>query len=151
MIRDNRPPRQPLFWAAVVFSMGLWMGERAWRPPSWWVLAIGAFIFASSFFLPTREWLAKTLSLGAWFLLGALLIQVRDQRLDELQSTNPQIAAFADGSSVLLPDTLFARDMRRRPIRGRFVNLLMLKRRRLLVAERLRRYGPVCDLRFVSI
>jgi competence protein ComEC len=102
MVRDNRPPRQPLFWAAVVFSLGLWMGERAWRPPSWWVIAIVAFIFASSFFLPTREWLAKTLSLGAWFLLGALLIQVRDQRLGELQSTKPQIAAFADGSSVLL-------------------------------------------------
>jgi competence protein ComEC len=102
MFRNQKPPRQPLFWAAVVFSLGVWMGERAWRPPSWWVIAIGAFVFSAAWFLRKREWLAKALSLGAWFLLGALLIQVRDQRLDKLQSTDPQIAAFADGRTVLL-------------------------------------------------
>ena len=26
MTHDRKPPRQPLFWAALVFSLGLWTG-----------------------------------------------------------------------------------------------------------------------------
>jgi len=74
MTRDRKPPRQPLFWAALAFSLGLWTGSRAWRPPSWWVIAVVAFVFAASWFLPKRPWLAQALSLGAWLLLGAFLI-----------------------------------------------------------------------------
>ena len=77
MMHDHNPPPQPLFWAALAFSLGLWTGLRAWRPPSWWVIAFVAFVFAASWFLPKRAWLAKGLALGAWFLLGAFLIQIR--------------------------------------------------------------------------
>ena len=39
--RDLRkPPRQPLFWGALAFALGLWIGVRAWRPPLWWVIAV---------------------------------------------------------------------------------------------------------------
>jgi hypothetical protein len=65
MTRDHKPPRQPLFWAAVAFSLGLWTGVRAWRPASWWVIAVVAFVFAASWFLSKRAGLAKALSLGA--------------------------------------------------------------------------------------
>jgi len=95
MTRDRNPPRQPLFWAALVFSVGLWTGVRAWRPPSWWMIAVVVFVFAASFFLSQRAWLAKTLSLGTWFLLGAFLIQIRGQRADD-----PRILALADGRAV---------------------------------------------------
>src|SRR5208282_2709279 len=108
MTHDRKPPRQPLFWAALVFSLGLWTGVRAWRPPSWWVVAIVAFVFAASWFVPKRSWLAKALSLGAWFLLGAFLIQVRGQRPDELRPDNARILTLADGRAV----TLTARVMR---------------------------------------
>jgi len=94
---DDRPPRQPLFWAALAFSLGLWTGVRAWRPPSWWVIAVVAFVFAASWFLPKRAWLAKALSLGAWFLLGALLIQIRGQHPGD-----PHILTLADGRAVTL-------------------------------------------------
>jgi len=67
MMRNHKPPRQPLFWVALAFSLGLWTGVRAWRPPSWWVIAILAFVFAALWFLANRAWLAKALSLGAWF------------------------------------------------------------------------------------
>src|ERR1039457_5758986 len=97
MTHKRKPPRQPLFWAALAFSLGLWTGVRAWRPPSWWVIAVVAFVFAASWFLPRRAWLAKALSLGAWFLLGAFLIQIRGQRQDD-----PRILALADGSVVTL-------------------------------------------------
>jgi|CZKY01.1.fsa_nt_gi competence protein ComEC len=97
MTHKRKPPRQPLFWAALAFSLGLWTGVRAWRPPSWWVIAVVAFVFAASWFLPRRAWLAKALSLGAWFLLGAFLIQIRGQRQDD-----PRILALADGRAVTL-------------------------------------------------
>jgi competence protein ComEC len=97
MMRNQNPPRQPLFWAALVFSLGLWTGVRAWRPPSWWVIAVVAFVLAASWFLAKRAWLAKALSLGAWFLLGALLIQIRGQ-----QPVDAHILTLADGRAVTL-------------------------------------------------
>lgn len=102
MTHDRKPPRQPLFWAALAFSLGLWMGVRAWRPPSWWVIAVVAFVFAASWFLSKRAWLAKALSLGAWILLGAFLIQVRGQRTDKLQQGDARILALSDGREVTL-------------------------------------------------
>src|ERR1700691_4238582 len=100
MTRDREPPRQPLFWAAVTFSLGLWTGARAWRPPSWWVIAVVAFVFAALWFLRRRAWLSKALCLGAWFLLGAFLIQIRGQRPDQSQNDNARILALADGREV---------------------------------------------------
>jgi hypothetical protein len=104
---DLKPPRQPLFWAAIAFSLGLWTGVRAWRPPSWWVIAVVAFVFAASWFLPKRAWLSKVLSFGAWFLLGAFLIQVRELRPNELQSDNARIMALSDGRAVTLTARVF--------------------------------------------
>ena len=102
MTRNPNPPRQPLFWAALAFSLGLWTGLRAWRPPSWWVIAVVAFVFAALWFLARRAWLAKALSLGTWFLLGAFLIQVRSQPPDEQQRDASRILAVADGREVTL-------------------------------------------------
>ncbi len=102
MTHDRKPPRQPLFWAALAFSLGLWMGVGAWRPPSWWVIAVVAFVFAASWFLSKRAWLAKALSLGVWVLLGAFLIQVRGQRTDKLQQNDARILALSDGGEVTL-------------------------------------------------
>ena len=97
MTRDQKPPRQPLFWAALAFSLGLWMGARAWRPPSWWGIAVVAFVLAASWFLARRAWLAKALAFGVWVLLGAFLIQIRGQTPDD-----PRIFALADGRVVTL-------------------------------------------------
>ncbi|MGA2966307.1 MAG: ComEC/Rec2 family competence protein [Terriglobales bacterium] len=102
MMRDHKPPRQPLFWAALAFSAGLWTGVRAWRPPSWWVIAVVAFVLAASWFLRKRAWLARTLSFGAWFLLGAFLIQVRSHPADGLQQNDAGIFTLADGREVTL-------------------------------------------------
>jgi competence protein ComEC len=102
MTHEQNPPRQPLFWAALVFSLGLWTGARAWRPPSWWVIAVAAFVFGASWFLSKRGWLAKALSLGAWFLLGAFLIQVQAQRPDENYRDDARLLELADGRPVVL-------------------------------------------------
>jgi Domain of unknown function (DUF4131) len=102
MRHERNPPRQPLFWGAVAFSLGLWMGERAWRPASWWVMAVVAFVLAAVFFLSKRAWLGKTLALGVWFLLGAFLIQVRGVRSDEVRQDGARILALSDGRVVML-------------------------------------------------
>ena len=86
----------------MAFSLGLWVGVRAWRPPLWWVIAVAVFVFAASWFLRKRAWLAKALSLGAWVLLGALLIQVRGQRPDEPSQDGARLFALADGRPVVL-------------------------------------------------
>ncbi len=102
MTHDRNPSRQPLFWAALAFSLGLWTGVHAWRPPLWWVIAVVVFVLASSWYLAQRAWLAKALALGAWFLLGAFLIQVRGQTPRELHRDNARILALADGRTVTL-------------------------------------------------
>jgi competence protein ComEC len=107
MTNERKPPRQPLFWASLAFSLGLWTGVRAWRPPSWWAFAIVAFILAAVWFLAKRAWLAEALSLGAWILLGAFLIQVRSQALAQQQQDNARILAVADGRTILLTGHIF--------------------------------------------
>ena len=82
MTRDLRAPRQPLFWAAIALSLGIWTGARAWRPPLWWVIAIVALILAASWFLAKRAWLARGLTQAVWFLLGAFLIQAYETTCD---------------------------------------------------------------------
>jgi competence protein ComEC len=121
MTHDPSPPRQPLFWAALSFSLGLWTGARAWRPPSWWVIALVVFVFAASWFLKKRAGLAKTLSLGSWFLLGAFLIQVRAQRPIEIDQDNARVLGMADGSPLILTAHViregYAQDVGSRSIR----------------------------------
>ena len=143
MTHDRKPPRQPLFWAALAFSLGLWMGVRAWRPPSWWVIAVVAFVFAASWFLSKRAWLAKALSLGAWILLGAFLIQVRGQRTDKLQQNDARILALAYGREVTLTARVIREGYARR-LRGcgRFANPLMWRRKR----SRARAKAGLCGL-----
>jgi competence protein ComEC len=135
MMHERKASRQPLFWAAVIFSIGLWTGARAWRPPLWWMVAIVVFAFAGLWFLRKRSWLAKALSLGVWFLLGALLIQVRGQPepsaalsagLSAGLSTGlseqnaPSLLALADGQPVMITARVvregYARAMGARPV-----------------------------------
>ncbi|MFY9561475.1 MAG: ComEC/Rec2 family competence protein [Terriglobales bacterium] len=97
MTCEPKPGRQPLLWGALAFSGGLWVGARAWRPATWWIVAVLAFGLAAVWFLRRRDWLAKGLSLGAWFLLGALLIQVREPALGD-----PRMLALADGREVAI-------------------------------------------------
>src|ERR1700704_3206957 len=97
MTRARKPGRQPLLWAALVFSTGLWIGARAWRPAAWWIIAVLAFALAAVWFLPRRPWMAKGLSLGTWFLLGALLIQIRGG-----PESDPRMMEIADGNDVTI-------------------------------------------------
>jgi competence protein ComEC len=66
-----------MLWAAVAYCLGITAGVYLWRPVSWWVIAVAAFIAAAAYFTPQRSHPGWALALGAFFLAGALHIQLR--------------------------------------------------------------------------
>jgi competence protein ComEC len=85
-----------MLWAALSYSMGIVAGVHAWRPPSWWVAAAVVFLAAGVYFVRRRKSLGASLALGAFFLAGALQIELRG-------STDPpdtSLYLFADGQPV---------------------------------------------------
>jgi competence protein ComEC len=82
-----------MLWAALSYSSGIVAGVYAWRPASWWVFSATAFLAAGLYFLPRRKYLGIGLALGAFFLAGALQIQL--QGPTALLDTRLQ--PFADG------------------------------------------------------
>jgi competence protein ComEC len=66
-----------MLWAAVAYSSGIIAGVYAWRPASWWIAAAIAFFAAGFYFVRRRKYLGAGLALGAFFLAGALHIQLR--------------------------------------------------------------------------
>jgi competence protein ComEC len=69
-----------MLWAAAAYSSGIAVGAQQWRPPLLLVIAGAAFLAAAAYFVRRRLWLAGSLALGAFFLAGALHIQVRGTR-----------------------------------------------------------------------
>src|SRR5712672_1600847 len=93
-----KPPRQPMLWAALAYSVGIIAGTYLAHPPALWIAAASAFLLAGLYFLHRRKSLAATLALGAFFLAGALHIQLR-------RSTNfldTTLQPFTDGQPVEL-------------------------------------------------
>ncbi len=91
-----KPSRQPVLWAALAYSSGITAGTYLWRPPILWIAAAIAFLAAGFYFLKKRTWLAATLALMAFFLAGALHIQLRGAA--NLPDTSLQ--PFTDGQQV---------------------------------------------------
>ena len=105
-----KAPRQPMLWAAVAYCSGLVAGVYAWRPALWWVVAAVLFACAAGYFVRRRSGLGWILALGAFFLLGALHIQVRGAatRLDT------SIQPYANGQELQITAHV-TRDGRRQP------------------------------------
>jgi competence protein ComEC len=69
--------RQPLLWAATTYSLGVVAGAHQWRPALWGVVGGAALVLAAAYFALRRPRLGWALALGAFFLAGALHIQLR--------------------------------------------------------------------------
>jgi len=87
-----KPPRRPLFWAALAFGAGVAVGDVVWRPALWWVVASMGFLAAAAFFAKRRLWLAFPLALGSLFFIGAVQIQLRNAQ----QLPGTKNLAFSD-------------------------------------------------------
>src|SRR5258708_5088499 len=97
-LKATRQPmlRQPMLWAALSYSSGIVAGAYAWRPASWWVVSGAAFLAAGLYFVSRRKWLGVALALGAFFLAGALHIQLRGAT----PPLDTRLQPFADGGQV---------------------------------------------------
>jgi competence protein ComEC len=79
-----KAPRQPMLWAAGLYSLGIVAGVYAWRPALWWIVAVVMFLLAAAYFSSRRSGVAWLLALASFFLAGAFHIQLRSAcpRLD---------------------------------------------------------------------
>jgi competence protein ComEC len=66
-----------MLWAALTYSTGIIAGTYFPRPVSWWFAAGLAVLAAALYFLNKRKFFAIALALSAFFLTGALHIQLR--------------------------------------------------------------------------
>lgn len=74
---EEIPARQPLFWVALAFAVGLWIAKVLWRPPLLWVVAVVVFATAAIWFLKRRPMLARALAVASCVLVGAFALQVQ--------------------------------------------------------------------------
>src|SRR5262249_481351 len=91
------PPRHPLLWASISYAVGIAAGSYLWRPPLWWFVATTIFIGASIYFRH-RIHLGRTLVLGAFFVEGAVHIQLRNASTH----INTELLPFADGEELTI-------------------------------------------------
>jgi competence protein ComEC len=91
-----KPPRQPMLWAAVAYSLGIVAGVYLWRPALWWLVAGALFAGAAGYFAKRSYNFGWLLALGVLFLFGALHVQ--------LQAGSPRLDAsirpFANGQEL---------------------------------------------------
>ncbi|MCU1296570.1 MAG: internalization-related competence protein ComEC/Rec2 [Acidobacteriaceae bacterium] len=79
-----------MLWAALAFASGLTVGQYAWRPPVWWIVAAALCFMSGLWLLRRRIFWAYLLGLAAIFIIGALTVQVRTR--DASVSVIPQLA-----------------------------------------------------------
>ena len=99
-----------MLWDAVAYSSGIIFGLYQWRPALWWVVAGVVFLASAAYLVRRRIRLAGALALGAFFLGGALHIQVssRGAPIDN------SIVPFTDGQELDITAHVI-RDGRLRP------------------------------------
>ncbi len=93
-----KPVRQPMFWAAIAYSVGIVAGVQLHRPALLWAANVAVAGVAALHFTRKLAWLAKAFALGTLVFVAALHIElrgvspVRDRSLDK----------FADMQEVTL-------------------------------------------------
>jgi competence protein ComEC len=71
-----KPTRQPMLWVVIAYALGILAGTHLFTPPTRSIIASLAFLSAAFYFLRRRRRVALFLDLAAFFLAGALHIQL---------------------------------------------------------------------------
>ena len=93
--RKQLSARQPIFWAALFFSVGIVAGKYLWRPPSWWIFAAIIFLASAICQVKKRPVSPTILVFAALVAAGALSIQLRRDAASE------QPVWFGDGEVLI--------------------------------------------------
>jgi len=93
---DYKLARQPMLWAAAAYSLGIIAGVYQWRPTLWWTVAGASFVAAAAYFARRGSRVGWALALGAFFLVGALHVQVRGTAIRLDTSIQP----YANGQEL---------------------------------------------------
>ena len=115
-----RGGRQPLLWAALAFSAGIWTGVYAWRPLTWWLIAGFSFAAGGAYFLRLRVWAATLLALSAVLAAGAFVVQLRPTGAASDFAALP----IADGREVLVTAHVLREGVERRESFGNIRQVL---------------------------
>jgi competence protein ComEC len=75
--RSRFAERQPLFWAALAYAIGIVAGTYLWRPPALWLVAGGVFAISSAYFSKERKSVASSLGMAALLAVGAWNAEIR--------------------------------------------------------------------------
>src|SRR3974377_1553978 len=111
---EFKSPRQPMLWAAGMYSAGIVTGAYAWRPAAWWVVGAAALMVAGAYFALRRSGLAWLLGLGTLFLVGALHIQLHSA----LPRLDTSILPYADHREVQVTAHVMAEGRIQREVAG---------------------------------
>lgn len=85
-----------MLWAALSYASGITAGIYCWRPVLWWVVGAVVFISAGAYFSSRRSHFGWAIALGAFFVVGALHVQVRSAR----SRADTGIQPFANGQEL---------------------------------------------------
>jgi competence protein ComEC len=89
-------PREPMLWAVLSYASGITAGIYCWRPALWWVVAAVVFISAAMYSSRRRSRFGWAIALAAFFLVGALHVQVRNAR----SRADTDIQPYANGQDL---------------------------------------------------
>jgi competence protein ComEC len=92
---SSKPLRQPMLWAAVVFSPGIIAGKYAWRPALWWLIAAFVFLASAVYLRHRRIRSGLILVYAVLFFTGALYFQARQR-----PTLDTSVLALANGEPV---------------------------------------------------
>ena len=97
---EEKPPRAPLFLAALFFSAGILLARCSCPPSAWAVPEITAFMLAAAFFLTRRrEHIAYALALLIVTFLGSLALQA-NQAAEAAAAQAASLARFTTGEEI---------------------------------------------------
>lgn len=68
--------REPLLWAFLAYSSGIFFGHHVWRPFSWWLVSTLVFVLSAAYFRGRRARLGFLIACSVLFVLGSLVIQI---------------------------------------------------------------------------
>ena len=74
---SSATPRQPLLWAALAYGAGIVAAPHIWRPATWWIATVAAFLVAAAILSRGLPRVAQVLAMTSLACIAILTTQLR--------------------------------------------------------------------------